>query len=158
VVAHLQKDRLAVGKLAAAEHRVAIAERLGLLDIRQLLRVGSEHGFVRGAVTLCVNQADLLNACGEHLIEQKREGRLLVAIAVRERLQRETTLCRAGGSDQGFGDTEGHGDGGRFCIMPYADGKPGASKRTLAIKNRRPFSGRRSHDAARPTRAQINAR
>jgi len=64
-----------------------------------------------------MHEADLLDAGGEHFVEEEGERGLLVAITIRERLQREAALGGAGGGDQGFGDTEGHGDDERFCII-----------------------------------------
>jgi hypothetical protein len=109
VVADLEEKRLVADELAAAEHGVAVAKRCGLFDERQLGGVGCEDARVGVAVAFGVDEPDLFDAGGEHLVEDDGECGFLGAVAIGEGLEREAALGRAGGGDEGLRDAEGHG-------------------------------------------------
>lgn len=81
---------------------MAVTERGGLLEERQFRGVGREHGLVGGAVAPGVDEADLFDAGGEHLVEQGASAGFLGAVAVGEILERQAPLGRAGGRDAGL--------------------------------------------------------
>lgn len=112
VVADLEEKRIGPDEFASAEHGVAVAERGGLLDERYALAVGREHGLVGGTVGGADDDADLLDAGVEHLVNLDDDDGLPVAAMVGEVLEGQTAFVGAGGGDEGVFNGGAHGEGG----------------------------------------------
>src|SRR5205823_5395229 len=102
VVTDQVQERLAADERPGQAQRVAVAAWLGLFDERQVAGVLAGGGRVGTRVAGGDDQGDLVDAGGEDFLDDDFEGRLLRAVAIDQRLQRQRALSAAGGRDDGL--------------------------------------------------------
>jgi Uncharacterized protein conserved in bacteria len=104
VVADQQQERLLPDELRRAQHGVAIAKRLLLLDELKAFGVLASRGTVGLFITGANHDRQLLDARREDFFDDDGQRRLGLAITVHEGLKRERALALAGGGDDGAFD------------------------------------------------------
>ena len=91
-----QQEKGAIGREPIrAPNRVSIAQRSGLFDERQSLRVIARGVGIRGLIAGADHDTNLVDACLPHLFEDDLQDGLGSSVAIHQRLQREGPLSPA---------------------------------------------------------------
>src|SRR5260370_32654462 len=102
MVADEQKKRLVADKRLRAMDGVAVAQRRALLDELKPGRVAAGRRRVGRLVTRPDDHADLFDARQQNLFDERRQGRLLNAIAINQSLERQRALAFSSGGNDCF--------------------------------------------------------
>ena len=113
MVADEQEKRLVAGKSFRAVNCVSVAQRRSLLDELNPGRVGAGSRRVGRLVTRPDDHADLFDARQENLFDERRQGRLLNAIAINQSLERQRALAFSSGGNDCFSNFHARG---RFVL------------------------------------------
>ena len=105
VVAHQVQEGLALAKVAGAVHRVAITERLLLLDKGEPVRIRPRRRGVGRLVSRADHDTDLLDPRAKGLLGENGQERLVHAVAIGQGLQGQRALVAARRRDHGFDDS-----------------------------------------------------
>src|SRR5437899_7457525 len=113
MVADKQEKRLVADKRLRAKDGVAVAQRRALLDELKPGRMAAGRRRVGRLVTRPDDHADLFDARHENLFDERRQGRLLNAIAINQSLERQRALAFSSGGDDCFSNF--HASAGSCC-------------------------------------------
>ena len=104
VIADQKQESVASGEFPGAPHGMPVAQRFGLLDELKPLCVAARGGAVSGLIAGMNDDADVIHAGEQHLLDENPQRGLGNAIVIDQRLERERPLVFAGGGDDGFLD------------------------------------------------------
>ncbi len=104
MIPHQQQKRFRADELAAAKHGMTVTERLLLFDELQSFAASACRSRVSFLVTGRDDDANLLDARGQNLLDDDAQRRLGGAIPVHQGLQRERPLTLASRCDDGLFD------------------------------------------------------
>ncbi len=99
MIAHKKQERIAPRETAGARDSMTVAARFALFEELQAVAQRSRRRGIGRLVARTHHHANVLDAGGEHLLDQDAQRGLLHPVPIHQRLQRQHPLLRTGGRD-----------------------------------------------------------